>query len=67
MNRLICFLTGGHRYADIGIEAKQQRNPDWFIIRNECIKCGKAVEFECNVGAIIRSDIRKMIGGGEDA
>ena len=60
MNRLLCFLTGGHRYADVGVTATQQKNPDWFTIRNECIKCGKVAEFECNVGAIIRSDIAKM-------
>ena len=57
MNRLFCFLTGGHRYADTGLSATQQTNPDWFTFRNECIKCGEVTEFELNMGAIIREDI----------
>ena len=65
MNKLMCFLTGGHRYVDTGLKAQQQTNPDWFTMRNECIKCGKVTEFELNVGAIIRADIAKMKGGAE--
>lgn len=59
MNRLFCFLTGGHRYADTGLTARSQTNPDLCILHNECIKCGKAFEFELNIGAIIRADIAK--------
>lgn len=41
MNKLFCFLTGGHKYkdkdlivTDICIERK-------FVFENKCIKCGK--------------------------
>ena len=57
MNSLLCFLTGGHRYADTGLAVTPQKNPDWFTFRNECIKCGKVTEFELNMGAILRADM----------
>ena len=63
MNRLLCYLTGGHRFADIGLEAEQQKNPDWYTFRNKCIKCGKTIECECNIGAILRADIARIKGG----
>lgn len=65
MNRLLCFLTGGHRFADTGLETKQQNNPDWYTFCNECIKCGKTIECELNVGAIIRGDMERLKGGEE--
>lgn len=41
MNKLMCFLTGGHKYSDANIMA--QTMPDDFNIVeiiNPCIKCG---------------------------
>lgn len=60
MNRLLCFLTGGHRYVDTGLKCQQQSNPNWFTYRNECIKCGKVTEFELNVGAILNADMERF-------
>lgn len=62
MNRLLCFLTGGHRYADKNIVAYQHPNPDFVTLHNECVKCGKQIEFEYCVGAYIRSEIAKRKG-----
>jgi hypothetical protein len=55
MNRLLCFLTGGHRYSDANI--KTQTMPDNFNIveiSNPCIKCGTLSVFYMNVGKMIR-------------
>lgn len=64
MNRLFCFLTGGHRYSDANI--KTQTMPDDFNIveiTNPCIKCGTLSVFYMNVGKIISHDMAKMKGG----
>lgn len=58
MNKLMCFLTGGHRYADKNIITYQHLNPDYVTIHNECVKCGKEIEFDMNVGAVLRKDIK---------
>ena len=63
MSRLLCFLTGGHRYADKNLVSYQHPNPDFVTLHNECVKCGKEIEFDFCVGASIRADIAKMKGG----
>ena len=62
MSRLPCFLTGGHRYADKNLVSYQHSNPDFVTLHNECVKCGKQIEFEYCVGAYIRSEIAKRKG-----
>ena len=42
MNRLFCFLSGGHRYNDKNLEA--QTVGEDCVITNVCIKCGKKYE-----------------------
>lgn len=59
MNKLVCFLTGGHRYADKNIIAYQHLNPDYVTLHNECVKCGKEIEFDFCVGAYLRAEINK--------
>lgn len=56
MNRFFCFLTGGHRYADVNIRT-QTMPDDWRIVEitNPCIKCGDISVFYMNVEAQIRS------------
>lgn len=63
MNRIMCFLTGGHRYSDANI--RTQTMPDDFNIveiTNPCIKCGTLSVFQMNVGKIIAHDIARMKG-----
>ena len=58
MNKFICFLTGGHRYADKNIKA--ETIPDdtkHIILSNECVKCGAVSAFIMNVDAQIKHDI----------
>lgn len=52
MNRLLCFLTGGHRYADTGLKPKPCNNPNYMTYYNECIKCGKTTQFDVFIGSL---------------
>ena len=64
MNRLMCFLTGGHRYSDANI--RTQTMPDDFDIielTNPCVKCGTLSVFYMNVKKQIAKDIARMKGG----
>ena len=63
MNKIMCFLTGGHRYSDANI--RTQTMPDDFNIveiTNPCIKCGTLSVFHMNVGKIIANDLARMKG-----
>ena len=44
MNKVCCFLTGGHRYKATGLEVKFDDDEDVVIFANHCDKCGKANE-----------------------
>lgn len=66
MNRLVCFLTGGHKYADKNI--KSELIPDdtrHIILSNECVKCGMIIEFIMDVDAQIKHDMAILKGGEE--
>ena len=66
MNRLMCFLTGGHKYYDKNI--KTQIMPDDFNIvelTNPCVKCGTLSVFRMNVKKQIEKDIEELKGGAE--
>ena len=41
MNRLLCWLTGGHKYADTGVVSAYDSHIGVFV-RVRCGKCGKA-------------------------
>ena len=64
MNKLMCFLSGGHRYADKNL--KTELIPDdirHVIISNECVKCGNAFVFIMDVNAQIKHDMSVSKGG----
>lgn len=63
MNRLLCFLTGGHRYADKNLTAGQSEDPDFIVLRNRCVKCGKEYGVVINVKAIIAADMKRREEG----
>lgn len=61
MNRLLCFVTGGHRYADKNlISCPSNHKLFHTTLHNECVKCGKPIEFEMNVGAIVRAEMDRL-------
>ena len=64
MNKIMCFLTGGHRYSDANI--RTQTMPDDFDIIeliNPCVKCGTLSVFYMNVKKQIAMDMARMKGG----
>lgn len=66
MNRLFCFLTGGHRYSDAN--TRSEIAPDDFdivILTNPCVKCGELSVFYMNVKKQIEKDIARRKGGAE--
>ncbi len=65
MNKLMCILTGGHRYEDKNIIVYQHPNPDFVMLHNECVKCGKTIDFDFCVGAYLRAEMKKLKGGAE--
>lgn len=66
MNGLMCFLTGGHKYADENIES--ELIPDdtrHIILLNACVKCGQVAEFVMDVDAQIKHDMANLKEGAE--
>ena len=67
MGKLLCFLTGGHRFSSAN--ARTQTMPDDFNIveiSNHCLKCGTLSVFYMNVGKMIKHDVEiKRMKGGE--
>lgn len=60
MNRLCCFLTGGHRYSDLNLQVYDSLSHKVVFI-NTCDKCGKKYEVELDEDHIY-SNIRYMKG-----
>lgn len=52
MNRILCFLTGGHKYRDENLQSRLEG--DSWIANNRCIKCGKPYEVQLPVSKILR-------------
>lgn len=54
MNKIICFLTGGHRYKSADLECKFD---DDGVVRfvNHCDKCGKIYEVSIPQTSILRN------------
>ena len=51
MKRLLCFLTGGHRYSDIKLRCRVVGSE--IVYKNLCVKCGKMFETRLPKSAII--------------
>ncbi|MBE6685757.1 MAG: hypothetical protein E7591_00820 [Ruminococcaceae bacterium] len=64
MNRLMCFLTGGHKYSDANIKTQTMPDDSNIVeITNPCIKCDTLSVFYMNVQKQIEQDIAKLKGG----
>jgi hypothetical protein len=66
MNKLMCFLTGGHKFEDKNINSYRHQNPNFITIHNKCIKCGKEFEFEFNYGIQLQKDLERLKGKRND-
>lgn len=55
MNKIMCYLTGGHNYEEknvlMGVDDRRMKSLD---MANYCTKCGKAMYFSANIEQIKR-------------
>lgn len=63
MNKICCFLTGGHKYKSSDLECKFDDNDDTVKFINYCDKCGKIYEVSIPQSSILRDfeqfDVRR--------
>ena len=65
MNRLLCLLSGGHRYEDKNLKAKTVGKE--CVITNVCIKCGKKYKTHLLWKDILRGEeLMEHIKEGEE-
>ena len=57
MNRVKCFLTGGHRYEDSNLRASSDEFKNTITFTNGCVKCGKSYEVQLPFSAVMSSDL----------
>ena len=55
MNRIKCFLTGGHRYEDSNLRASSDEFKNTITFTNGCVKCGKSYEVQLPFSAVMSS------------
>jgi hypothetical protein len=58
LKRLLCFITGGHTYADINLQSCCDEANMMVRYRNRCCKCGKAEEWEIPMENILPKRVR---------
>ncbi len=46
MNKLCCFLSGGHRYLDANLISCRNEIKRTIVLKNYCVKCGEPTYFE---------------------
>lgn len=61
MNRLCCFLTGGHRYADSNLRVLEDWKTDGIVYCNYCVKCGKQFRFRTSITNILPDEMCRNI------
>jgi hypothetical protein len=60
MNRLFCWLTGGHGYADKNLETQYNPFTHQSLMVNRCVKCGKIYTATIDTGEIIKRDLERF-------
>ena len=58
MNKLMCFLTGGHRYSDANVVSTYQEHSKTVLLKNRCVKCGAIITAEIDTDKILAEDMR---------
>lgn len=59
MNKLLCFLTGGHKYHDANLKTCQGSRFGFVRLTNHCVKCGSVCTFEINTLYHIAKDLKE--------
>lgn len=58
MNKICCFLTGGHKYKSSELECKFDDDEGIVKFTNRCSKCGKVSEVVVPQSSLLR-DLQK--------
>ena len=53
----VCWLTGGHKYADKNLRTIYAPDTRESLLWNYCVKCGTAYLFTINTDEIVKRDI----------
>ena len=61
MNRVLCWLTGGHRYAAINLMSGSGLFTNGTVFSNHCLKCGKRYATVVDMEPIIQAEIEKKM------
>ena len=62
MNKICCFLTGGHKYKSSDLECKFDDDEGIVKFTNRCSKCGKVSEVVVPQSSLLR-DLQKNYQG----
>ena len=60
MNKVICWLTGGHRYSAMNLKSSYNHYTGQSILANRCVKCGKKITVTIDVDEIIKKDMEEF-------
>ena len=67
MNRIRCFFTGGHSYADENLQVLTDELNDLATFTNQCVKCGKAYEVQLPYSVVLGSCLADIYKGAKHA
>ena len=60
LREFLCWLTGGHRYADMNLKSFYSPDSRNSLMWNYCVKCGSAYLFEINTDEIVKRDMEEF-------
>ena len=60
LRALLCWLTGGHKYADKNLETFYDPKTRKSLMWNYCVKCGIAYLFEIDTDEIVKRDLEEF-------
>ena len=60
VRRLLCWITGGHKYADKNLRTLYDQEDRKSLMWNYCVKCGIAYLFKINTDEIVKRDLEEF-------
>jgi hypothetical protein len=61
LREFLCWLTGGHRYADINLKSGYNPFTGQYLLVNRCVKCGKKFTDTIDIKEIIKRDMEEFM------
>lgn len=60
LRELLCWLTGGHKYADSNLRTMYSPETRESLMWNYCVKCGIAHLFKINTDEIVKRELKEF-------